>query len=127
VDTRSDRYVVVGDSKMIPNLRTYMKKVGADLRQKFGAQRAQDPRVFKECAVRYLRLALGPGPGRPPKQTVTQAVKMRAEGKAWPEIYSACLAHSEGMTADTWTIACLRLRSAVRSRRSAERRRRNSR
>jgi hypothetical protein len=106
---------------MVPNLQTYMKKVGADLRQKFGAQRAQDPRAFKECAVRYLRLSLGPGPGRPPKQTVTRAVNMRAAGKPWPEIYSACVAHSDGMAADTWTLACLRLRSAVRSRRSAKR------
>src|SRR5260370_23058182 len=109
---------------MMLNLCTYMKKVGADLRQKVAAERTEDPRAFKECAVRYLRLALGPGPGRPPKKTVTQAGKMRAEGKTWCEVYSACLSHSEGISADTWTLACLRLRSAVRSRRSTERRRR---
>src|SRR5713101_4793086 len=111
---------------MMPSLHTYMKKVAVNLCRKFAAERAEDPRAFKQCVVRYLRLALGPGPGRPPKQTITQAVNMRAEGKSWPEVYSACFTHSESMRADSWTLACLRLRSAVRSRRRAERRRRNS-
>lgn len=107
------------------NLRTYMNTVASELCQKFAAERAADPRAFKECAVRYLRLALGPGPGRPAKETVTRAAKMRAEGKPWCEVYIACVAHPEGTSADSWTLACLRLRSAIRSRLNVERKRRN--
>lgn len=110
---------------MMPELRAYMEKVTAGLRQKFAAERANGPRAFKEHAVRYLRLALGPGPGRPPKESVTLAVKMLDHGDSWREIYGA-LGYDK-LSADERTVECLRLRSAVRSWRNAARRRRNSR
>ena len=109
------------------SLSAYMRRVGEDVCQRFAEERAVNPRDFKECAVRYLRSAIGPGPGRPLKEMVTQAANMRAQGKSWPEVYAKCLAHSpEGWSTDTRTLDRLRLRSAVRSRRRAHRKKRIS-
>jgi hypothetical protein len=70
----------------------------------------------KEDVIHWLRAALPPHAGRPPKASVTQAVELRGKGTAWSDIYAECI---PGYRSLNWTVRRVeiaRLRNAVRSR-----------
>jgi hypothetical protein len=70
----------------------------------------------KETAIRWLRVALPPHPGRPRKASVTLACRLRREGVPWREIYPRCI---ENLAAFDWRTRrqeIRRLRNAYRAR-----------
>jgi hypothetical protein len=71
----------------------------------------------KEAAIRWLRAAMPPHPGRPRKPTVTLAWRLRRKGVPWREIYPVCI---ENLAAFDWRRRrqeIRRLRNAYRARR----------
>lgn len=77
-----------------PNLPRTIENFAWRLRREFRAEIERDPRGFKRRTVSLLRFYLPLGPGRPCDESVTRAIEMRAVGKSWPEVYTACVPHS---------------------------------
>jgi hypothetical protein len=70
----------------------------------------------KEEVIRWIRAALPPHPGRPPKPSVTLACELKRKGVAWPDIYPQCI---ENLSALKWAERrqeIRRLRNAYRGR-----------
>jgi hypothetical protein len=105
------------------DLRTMMREFAARLLAEFALEIERDPRGFKERALRLLRQNLPPRPGRPCDGQITRAAMMRAQGKDWREIYAACLPNT--LLPESRQVAQSRLRSAVRSRGNARKRRKH--
>lgn len=104
------------------DLRATTREFAARLRAEFASEIEQDARGFKRRVLGFLKGELPPGPGRPCEEIVTCAARMRTEGRNWQEIYAVCLPHVA--EPDSRHLAQSRLRSAVRARRNASRRRR---
>jgi hypothetical protein len=105
---------------MVPsNLATTIENFARRLRREFSVEIQRNPRAFKYEAVRILKAALPPKPGRPCSEVVTRASQMRAHGKSWKEIYAACLLQIAAP--DSRQAQQFRLRCAVRSRRNPRR------
>ena len=103
----------------IADLDSTTRKFAEGLRQKFAAEIARNPRAFKRSVIRILKHELPPKPGRPSDEGVTRATQMRAKGRTWPEIYPACIADYTSLDNAWRQFEQLRLRSAVRARRNA--------
>lgn len=108
----------------VRDLRTAVQEFGGLLRREFATEIERDARGFKRDAVCLLRAALSPGPGRPRSKAVTLAIQLRAQGKPWQAIYAQCIPAS--LVDDARQVAQSRLRCAVRSRRTAGRRRKSA-
>jgi hypothetical protein len=105
----------------VRDLGALVQEFGDLLRREFAANIERDARGFKRDALCLLRAALSPGPGRPRSEAVTLAIELRAQGKPWQAIYSQCI--PSALVDDARQLAQSRLRSAVRSRHNAGRRR----
>ena len=103
------------------DLRTVVQEFGDLLRREFATEIEHDASRFKRDAVCFLRAALSPGPGRPRSEAVTLAIELRTQGKSWQAAYAQCIPSS--LVDDPRQLAQSRLRSAVRARRTAGRRR----
>jgi hypothetical protein len=100
-----------------------VQQLAARLKRQRAKELAQDPAGFRREAVRAFRASLSPGPGRPRTPNVTLAEKLRDKGKPWQEIYPLCITNYAGLNVDSQRVEAENLRSAVRSRRNARRRR----
>jgi hypothetical protein len=98
-----------------------VQEFGGLLRREFATEIERDARGFKRDAVCLLRTALSGAPGRPRSEAVTLAIELRAQGKPWQVIYSQCIPSS--LVDEARQVAQSRLRSAVRERRTAGKRR----
>ncbi len=98
------------------DLRSSVREFAARLRLDFASEIERDPRGFKRRTVSLLRFYLPPGPGRPCDEAVTRAIEMRAAGKSWPEVYTACVPHS--LAPESQPDAKSRLRAAMRARKN---------
>jgi hypothetical protein len=104
-------------------LRAKIQEFGRLLRHDFAAEIERDARRFKRRVVWLLGAELPPGPGRPRRKAVTLAIELRGQGKSWQQIYLECLPKS--LVGAELQLAQSGLRSAVRSRRTAGRRRKS--
>ena len=86
----------------------------ADLRREHSEQFEQDPRAFRARVVRYVKMSMPLRAGRPPKEEITVALKMRKAGSAWAEVFKRCLP-SDSSGAER-RVQELNLRCAVRAR-----------
>jgi hypothetical protein len=104
------------------SLAKRIKEIAARLRRDFAAYIAGDPKKFKREAVRYLKLYLPPGPGRPQEDAITTAIKLRKQRVNWKEIYAQCIPDHSKMLPAIRRLAEQNLRAARRSRLNAARR-----
>ena len=100
-----------------------VKRFAKRLLKLFAAEIASDPRAFKKRAIETLKRSLPPYPGRPTEQAITQAAILRGEGREWPEVYRLVIADHRHLDPATRRLAESNLRSAIRSRRNARKRR----
>jgi hypothetical protein len=99
------------------SLEETIRRFGVCLKRDYGDQLARDPRAFKKRVVRFIRLALPPGPGRPLNDAVTRAIELRAQNTPWLVVYRACIQNFTVLGEGSRQLAMSRLRSAVRARR----------
>jgi hypothetical protein len=95
-----------------------VRRFASQLCAHFREEIEREPRAFKLRAIRLLKSALPPGPGRPCVAIVSQATEMRARGQSWQQIYAVCLGSC--VEPHFRQLAQSRLRSAVRARRGRE-------
>jgi hypothetical protein len=102
-------------------LEKVIQETAARLKADFSAQMAQDTnaRTFKKLTVRLLKQLLPPGPGRPSEESITQAMKLRAQRIAWKEVYPHCIPNHERLRPAERRQTEGNLRSACRARRNA--------
>jgi len=107
----------------VKELNLTIRQFAKRLRRDFAPEIAADPWAFKRKAKHLLGLYLPPGPGRPPEAAVTLATELREKDVSWQEIYPKTIPNHGDL--DTFERRCAEynLRSAVRSRRNAARRR----
>jgi hypothetical protein len=98
------------------------------LKARYAVQIARDAdaRAFKKLCVRLLKQALPPGPGRPSEQSITLAMKLRAQGAPWKEVYPKCLLNHGRLSPAERRQAESNLRSARRSRENARAKKRSA-
>lgn len=109
------------------SLSAATREFARQLRARFAEQIEHDPRTFRRHLVRFLKTELPLRVGRPCDAAVTRATKMRASREPWQLIYPVCIPEFRRLDAHARYLAQSRLRSAVRSRRNARRRRIKSR
>ena len=97
------------------------------LRREFAHEIEQDPRGFKKQAVNLLKRSLPPFSGRPSEESVTKTMQLRKQGHPWREIYPIVIPNYGRLDPDVRRLAEGNLRSACRSRRNTERRKRQGR
>lgn len=107
-------------------LERIVKAFTVRLVKMFGGDIDADPRGFKKRAVQIFRRNLPPFVGRPTEQVVTAAATLHAATKSWREIYPAVIPNHAAMDPATRRQAESNLRSAIRSRRNARKRRKRS-
>jgi hypothetical protein len=79
----------------------------------------------KKRVVSWMRATLPPHAGRPADEATTRAVEMRVKNAPWLEIYRECIPHFSELDDGTRQLAMIRLRSVVRSRRFARKRKKS--
>lgn len=89
----------------------------------FASEIASDPRGFKKQLTQIIKRNLPPFSGRPTEQSITQAARLKAGGNSWQDIYPVVIPDHAQMDPPTRRVAESNLRSAIRSRRNARRRR----
>jgi hypothetical protein len=99
------------------------KRFAKRISKLFASEIASDPRGFKKQLTQTIKRNLPPFPGRPTEQSITLAAKLKAGGNGWQDIYPAVLPDHAQMDPPTRRLAESNLRSAIRSRRNARRRR----
>jgi hypothetical protein len=100
-----------------------VEQFAARLKRKRSEELVRDPVAFRREAVRAFSASLSPGPGRRPEARVTLAANLRGQGKSWQEIYPVCIKSYSRLNVDSQRVEAENLRSAVRTRRNAQRRR----
>lgn len=96
--------------------RGYFVRLIMNLSSKLTEQQMQDA-VENALAREPDSYVLRRGRGRPRHLVITQATRMRAEGKSWPEVYKSCL-QDRGLfaSAHAYRKAQRNLRKAVAQR-----------
>lgn len=95
-----------------------IRHFGNRLKRDFAQEMAPDPATFKKQVVRLIRRELRLRPGRPPSESVTRALKLRAVETPWLQVYRACISDFDTLGDGLRQLAMSRLRSAVRARRN---------
>jgi hypothetical protein len=103
------------------------KQFAKRISKQFASEIASDPRSFKKQLTRIIKRNLPPFPGRPTEQSITHAARLRAEGNGWQDIYPVVIPNHAQLDPASRRVAESNLRSAIRSRRNARRRRNTSR
>lgn len=103
------------------------KRFARRISKQFASEIATDPRGFKKHLTQIIKRNLPPFPGRPTEQSITQAARLKAGGNSWQDIYPVVIPDHAQMDLPTRRVAESNLRSAIRSRRNARRRRNTSR
>jgi hypothetical protein len=106
--------------------RREVSRFASRLKLLFRDEIAADPRAFKKEIVEILKRNLPPFAGRPTDECISLAVRLKAEGKTWSEIYPLVIADHAFLDASERRLAETDLRSKIRSRRNARRRRERS-
>jgi len=109
--------------KPIAKLGVAIRKFARQLRAEFAGEIERDLRAFRTHVVRFLRAELPLRRGRPCDAAITRAVEMRRTREPWHSIYLVCVPFFQRLDPYARHLAQTRLRSAVRSRRNARRRR----
>ena len=99
------------------------KQFAKRLRKMFVGEISSDPRAFKKSVIEILRRHLPPFAGRPTEESVTVAAMLRMQGRDWPEVYRLVIPAYAHLDPGTRGQAQSNLRSAIRSRRNARKRR----
>ncbi len=105
------------------DLERTVRQFAAKLRSTHAEEIGQDPRKFKKRVVTLLRRNLPPFAGRPSEASITAAIQLQKEGRTWKEIYPQVIEGHSTMDLVTRRQAESNIRSGVRSRRNAARRR----
>ncbi len=109
------------------DLEREMRQVAARLRRDFADEIPADPKGFKKRATHYLKRYLPPCAGRPAEASITEAIRMRKEGRTWSEVYPLAIPCHRRLDPPVRRQAESNLRAAVRSRRNATKRRKRRR
>ena len=99
------------------------KRFAERITKLFASEIASDPRGFKKRVTAILKRNLPPFPGRPTEQSITHAARLKGGGTGWQEIYPVVIPDHAQLDPATRRQAESNLRSAIRSRRNARRRR----
>lgn len=105
------------------DLRKRIRRIAQDLRRDYATEIDADARGFKKRVARLLKLSLPPFPGRPTEPAVTEAIKLRKQGKEWKHIYPQAIPDHAVLDPIQKRYSEANLRAAVRSRQNAARRR----
>lgn len=100
-----------------------VKRFARRLSKVFAKEISSDPRTFKKGVIETLRRHLPPFAGRPTEEAITTAAALRAERREWPEIYRLVIPGHCELDSATRRQMESNLRSAIRSRRNARKRR----
>jgi hypothetical protein len=103
------------------------KRFAKRISKLFASEIASDPRGFKKQLTQTIKRNLPPFPGRPTEQSITLAAKLKAGDTGWRDIYPVVIPDHAQMDPPTRRVAESNLRSAIRSRRNARRRRNTAR
>ena len=96
-------------------LRETIREFAKYLQYSFAEEIEYDPSLFRKRVIHLLKTALPSPHGRPRLKIVSIAADMRAQGKSWLAVYTACIPAL--LAGDSRQLAQSRLRSAVRARR----------
>lgn len=99
------------------------KRFATRITTQFAPEIASDPRGFKKRLTEIIKRNLPPFPGRPTEQSITHAARLSAEGHRWHDIYPVVIPDHAQMDPAIRRQTESNLRSAIRSRRNARKRR----
>lgn len=100
-----------------------VKRFARRLCRIFAGEISSDPRTFKKGVIEILRRHLPPFAGRPTEESITMAATLREKSREWPEVYRLVIPGHSELDPATRRQAESNLRSAIRSRRNARKRR----
>lgn len=101
-----------------------VKSFCRELRHDFKDEFSKDVQGFRKNLLRLVKASFPLRPGRPRNTVISEAFRIRAEGKGWNEVFKACL--RADLRGAERRVAELNLRCAVRARKKARIRRKPS-
>jgi hypothetical protein len=106
---------------MSVDLEAVIREFVTSLRQTFAEEQSRNQGAFERRAAKiFKKQIMSCRAGRPRREAVTRATQLQRQGQSWQQIFALCL--PTGLEGADRNMAQLRLRSAVRARRSRERR-----
>jgi hypothetical protein len=107
------------------SLEGEVKRFAARLRREHAEEIKRDARGFKHRACGLLKRCLPPFAGRPTEDSITVAAELRKQDRPWKEVYPVVIPDYATLDTPVRRQAESNLRSALRSRRNARKRRRD--